>query len=112
MFPLLSEYRRFFFSFVKGPSLYYFHIHTLTIFFSQHPTINYLTIKQAGNDALRDGMESYNIIIWLGDINCYSVGMEDDGRNYYYTNVALRNFTSPHLIKVVGVGCPRNDEQC
>ena len=29
-----------------------------------------------------------------------------------YTNVALRNFTSPHLIKVVGVGCPRNDEQC
>jgi len=28
------------------------------------------------------------------------------------TNVALRNFTSPHLIKVVGVGCPRNDEQC
>ena len=57
-------------------------------------------------------MESYNIIIWLGDINCHSVGMEDDGGNYYYTNVALRNFTSPHLIKVVGVGCPRNDEQC
>ena len=91
------------------------YIHTLTIFsklFQSTSTINYLTIKQAGNDALRDGMESYNIIIWLGDINCYSFGMEDDGRKYYYTNVALRNFTSPHLIKVVGAGCPRNDELC
>ena len=48
-------------------------------------------------------MLQYYHLVW--NINCYSVGMEDDGENYYYTNAALRNFTSPHLIiRWLGLG--------
>ena len=47
MFPLLFEYR------LHRSIIYYItftHTHTNVFFQVQHPTINYLTIKQAGNE--------------------------------------------------------------